>query len=240
MRGLLLGLLLANILYVGLAFALRAKVAGGENLPAGEESISTVQLVSEVYPGQLLSYPQGPGVLFPGSGQTIELSPHPYCAQVGGFESLEDANDFVAVTASKFRAVLDVRQLAVKSQYRVYLPPFEGREVAVDAIEQLRATLTANNIVIDSFLIPQGELANGIALGLFSEQTNAANVKLQLEKFGYDVMVQEVPGTRQELNVMIGELESGATFQGYWSEIQRARPYLRMVEKLCETIAQGI
>lgn len=241
MRGLLLGLLLANILYVGLAFALRAEVAGGDNLPAGEESASTVQLISEVlYPGQLLSYPQGLGVLPPESSQTIELSPRTYCAQVGGFETLEDANDFIAVNATKFRAVLDVRQLVAEPQYRVYLPPLEGREVAVDAIEQLRATLTANNIAIDSFLITQGELANGIALGLFSEQKNAANVKLQLENIGYNVMVQEVPDTRQELNVMIGELEFGATFQGYWSEIQRARPYLRAVEKLCETIAQGI
>ncbi|MDO9319433.1 MAG: SPOR domain-containing protein [Gammaproteobacteria bacterium] len=245
MRGLLLGLLLANILYVGLAFALKVEVAEDDNLLTGEESASKVQLISEVDPSQLLSYPRGlgnsrAGDLFPGSSQSIELSPRPFCAEVGGFESLEDANDFIAANAAKIRAALDVRQLAAKSQYRVYLPPFEGREAAVDAIEQLGAALAANNVVIDSFLIPQGELANGIALGLFSEQANAANVKLQLENIGYDVMVKEVQNTRQELKVLIGELESEAIFQGYWVEIQRTRPYLQAVEKLCETIAQGI
>lgn len=245
MRGLLLGLLLGNILYVGLAFTLKAEVAGDDSLPAGERGVSKVQLISEVDPGQLLEYPRDPGIsgasdLLAESSQSIGFPPRPYCAQVGGFESLEDANDFIAVNAAKIRVALDVRQQAVKPQYRVYLSPFEDREAAVDAIGQLRATLAANNLVIDSFLIPQGELANGIALGLFSEQANAAKVKWQLENIGYDVMVQEVQSAQQELNVTIGELESEAIFQGYWVEIQRRRPYLQAIEKLCETIAQGI
>lgn len=245
MRGLLLGLLLANILYAGLAFALLAKVVGDVHVPARAEGVSEVHLISEADPERVLEYPQnqsvsGAGDLFAGSSQSIELLPRPYCAQVRGFESLQDANDFIAVNAAKMRAALDVRELTGRPQYRVYLPPFKSREAAADAIGQLRAALAANNLVIDSFLIPQGELANGIALGLFSEQANAANVKLQLENIGYDVMVQEVQISQQELNVSIEGLESEAIFQGYWAEIQRTRPYLQAVEKLCETIAQGI
>lgn len=247
MRGLLLGLLLANTIYAGLALALKADVAQVRHLHVRAEGALDlrVQLVSEVAPDQLLEYPRDPvragvGELIAQNGQSVVLPSGSYCVQLGPFENLTDANDFISVYGAIMEMVLDLRQLAAKPQYRVYLPPLESREAATNALGQLRATLGANNLVIDSFLIPQGNLENGIALGLFSEQANAANVKMQLEKIGYDVLVQEVASLREELNVMIGELESEAIFQGHWAEIQRARPYLRAVEKLCETIAQGI
>lgn len=247
MRGLLLALLLANITYAGLVLALKADAVERRDVPVRVEAIleSKVLLVSEVNLGQLFEYPRNPvaagvGDLLAGKGQTIELPPSSYCVQLGPFESVVDVNDFIAVYGESMETALDVQQLAAKPQYRVYLPPLESREAAIEAIGQLRATLGANNLVIDSFLISQGDMANGIALGLFAEQTNAANVKLQLETVGYDVLIQEVRSVREELNVVIGELESEAIFQGYWAEIQRARPYLRAVEKLCETIAQGI
>ncbi len=243
MRGLLLGLLLANIIYAGLALAVKADAVDTGQLPvrAGGE----VHLLSEVAPGDLHEYPPNPVVVGAGdltaeNNKSILLPPSSYCVQIGVFESLTDANDFISVYGNSMTVELDRRQLEAKPQYRVYLPPFASREEAIDAIEQLRATLGANKLVIDSFLIPQGDLVNGIALGLFSEQANAANVKLQLDKIGYEVVIEEVSGAQEELNVMIVGLESEAIFQGYLAEIQRVRPYLRAVEKLCETIAQGI
>lgn len=245
MRGLLLALLLANIIYVGLTLLIKPGVTDDEQVPAKREGDSLVRLISEVDSAQLIEYPLGVRTLGGGQlsverSQSIVPLPSPYCAQIGEFESLEDANDFINVNATKMRVALDVHQLASSPQYRVYLPPFEGREEAVDAIEQLRATLVANKVVIDSFLIAQGELANGIALGLFSEQANAMNVKSQIQKIGYEALIQEVHSTQKQLSVTIIELESEAIFKEYWAEIQRKRPYLHAVEKLCETIAQGI
>lgn len=243
MRGLLLGLLLANIIYAGLALAVKADAVdtGQLSVRAGGE----VHLLSEMALGELHEYPPdtvvvGADDLTAENSKSILLPPSSYCVQIGVFESLTDANDFISVYGDSMAVELDARQLEAKPQYKVYLPPLESREEALNAIEQLRATLDANNLLIDSFLIPQGDLVNGIALGFFSEQANAANVKLQLDKVGYNVLIEEVPGAQEELNVMIVGLESEAIFQGYWAEIQRVRPYLRAVEKLCETIAQGI
>ncbi len=243
MRGLLLGLLVANIIYAGMTLAVKANVVDRGHLHVGAGG--GVQLVSEVAPSQLHEYPPNPVVVDVGnlparnSGSVVP-PPSSYCVQVGVFESITDASDFISVYGASMAVALDARLLEVKPQYRVYLPPLESRGAAISAIEQLRATLSANKLVIDSFLIPQGDLVNGIALGLFSEPANAENVKLQLEKVGYEVVIQEVQAAREELNVMIRELKSEAVFQGYWAEIQRVRPYLRAVEKLCETIAQGI
>ncbi len=241
MRGLLLGLLLANIIYAVLALSSRDDLSEEGRLPVRLEGVGLlgVQLVSEVPPGQLLEYSQSPvktDDLVAENGQSVGL----YCVQLGAFKDLADVNDFIASYGASMEVALDVQQQAAKPQYRVYLPPSESRDAAINAIGQLRAILSANNLMIDSFLISQGDLANGIALGLFSEQANAANVKSQLETIGYDVLIQEVASVREELNVVIAELESEAIFQGHWVEIQRARPYLRAVEKLCETIAQGI
>jgi hypothetical protein len=245
MRGLLLALLLANIIYVGLTLLIKPGAPDDEQVPTKREGDSVVRLISEVDSAQLIEYPPsvrtlGDGQLSAERSQSVVPLPRPYCAQVGEFENLEDANDFITVNAIKMRVALDVHQLAASPQYRVYLSPFEGREEAVDAIEQLRATLVANKVAIESFLIAQGELANGIALGLFSEQANAMNVKSQIQKIGYEALIQEVQSTQKELNVTIREVESEAIFKEYWAEIQRKRPYLRAVEKLCETIAQGI
>jgi len=245
MRGLLLALLLANCIYVGLTLLVEPGVAVEEYMSVKEGGDSVVRLISEVDSGELLEYPPsvstlGDGHLYAERNQSVVPLPRPYCAQVGAFENLEDANDFITVNAIKMRVALDLHQLAASPQYRVYLSPFEGREEAVDAIEQLRATLVANKVAIESFLIAQGELANGIALGLFSEQANAMNVKSQIQKIGYEVLIQEVLSTQKQLSVTIIELESEAIFKEYWAEIQRKRPYLHAVEKLCETIAQGI
>ncbi len=242
MRGLLLGLLLANTIYAVLALSSRDDLVEEGQLPVrleGAVESLGVRLVSEVPPGQLLEYSRRPvktDDLAVESVQSVDL----YCVQLGAFRDLADVNDFIASYGASMKVALDVQQQTAKPQYRVYLPPSESREAAINAIGQLRAALSANNLVIDSFLISQGDLANGIALGLFSEQANAANVKSQLQTIGYDVLIHEVASVREELNVVIGELGSEAIFQGHWAEIQRTRPYLRAVEKLCETIAQGI
>ena len=162
-----------------------------------------------------------------------------YCAEIGPFRDRADAENFIASNAERLPLVLDLRQVEAAPDYRVFLPPFNSRELAASTMQTLRSSFEANNLAIDTYLIPRGELANGIALGLFSEQRNALNVQQQMERLGYTVVVRTEPKQREEAWVLADGVESEAVFQRQWQQMRLSRSYVETGEKLCETIAQA-
>jgi len=244
MRGLILGLLLANTLYFSWGFIAPAAMTETTRHPDINSDVLSLKLITEVMSTQLIPY----SVVTPeisSSSPPIELDrPEgpplgPYCADIGAFESLNDANDFIKSNARDMAMDVNVRTVPLATQYRVYLPPLANREAAVNALGQLRSALVANRLSIDSFLIAGGDLQNGLALGLFSERANALNVRLRLEDLGYSVVIQDVQNSKEEVWVVVSGVESEAVFHGFWAEISTSVPEIQAIEKLCETIAHG-
>jgi|SRR5690606_11604437 len=239
MRGILLGLLLANVLYLGWQFLLPDPPADAGPMPSAgilETDVSTLQLLSEVNERLLIPYradaepevvqePQEAPSSTPASAQ--------FCAELGPFRDREDAEGFVVTNANRFSMTVEARQVPAPSIYRVFLPPLSSRELAESTMEALRAAFESNNMSIDSFLITQGELANGIALGLFAEHQNALNVQNRLQALGYSVTVREEPKANEEIWVIVSGVESRDVFLDHWAEIQLSRSYIRAGEKLC-------
>ncbi|MCB1650096.1 MAG: SPOR domain-containing protein [Pseudomonadales bacterium] len=242
MRGIFFGLLLSNLLYLlWQLFVPDAPAVQPQQAlvrPEGER----VQLVTEAPAEQLRAYPVASPVETvseESSALAQELLSPSYCAQIGPFRDRADAETFIAANTERLPLILEMRQLDAPPDYRVYLPPFSSRELAASTMQTLRNSFTANNLAIDTYLIPRGELANGIALGLFSEQRNALNVQQQMEKLGYTVVVREEPKQREEPWVIVDRAESEAFFQQQWQQIRLSRSYIEAGEKLCETIAQA-
>lgn len=71
--------------------------------------------------------------------------------------------------------------------YWVYLPPLASRQASLMQLKELQARK------IDSYLITQGDLANGISLGIFSRQDSANNVLQRLTEAGYTAQLRELP-----------------------------------------------
>lgn len=242
MRGIFFGLLLSNLLYLLWQLFVPAAPVAQLQQPFVTTEGEKVRLVAEVPAEQLYAYP------VPAPVETVseELSvlaveePAPaYCAQIGPFRDKADAETFIAANAERLPLILEMRQLDAAPDYRVFLPPFSSRELAASTMQALRNSFAANNLAIDTYLIPRGELANGIALGLFSEQSNALNVQQQMEKLGYTVVVREESKRRDEPWVIVDRVESEAFFQQQWQQIRLSRSYIEAGEKLCETIAQA-
>lgn len=244
MRGILFGLLFSNLLYLGWGVVVEPRqpeVVGREvALPAG----TAIALVSESASEALRYFstqslePASPSVLAP--ADSVEDVAELYCAEIGPFASLADAEGFVGTNAHRFAMTPEMRQLPAAPDYRVYLPPLASRELADSTLAALRDAFAANGLAIDSFLIARGELENGIALGLFTEQRNALNVQSQLERLGYRVVIAEEEKFREEVWVLVSGVESEADFALHWAEIQLSRSYIQAGEKLCETIAHGV
>jgi len=240
MRGILLGLLLANMLYLGWQFLLPDELQNTGSVPVSAgvlgQDVATLTLLSEASQDQLIPYL---AVAEPESVQDLAVNDSPapmaarFCAELGPFRDREDAEGFMVTNAGRFTMEMEARLVPAPSIYRVFLPPMSSRELAASTMDALRDAFVSNNMPIDSFLITQGELANGIALGLFAERSNALNVQNQLQALGYSVTVREEPKSNEEIWVVVSGVESQAVFLSHWAEIQLSRSYIRAGEKLC-------
>lgn len=247
MRGIFFGLLLSNLLYLAWQILVPAVTVAPARQPVPLAEGERVQLLSEVPQEQLRAYPGVPALAadveqdgrMPVDEQDTGSDIGLYCAEIGPFRDRADAENFIASNGERLPLILDPRLVEAAPDYRVFLPPFNSRELAASTMQTLRNSFQANNLAIDTYLIPRGDLANGIALGLFSEQRNALNVQQQLEKLGYTVVVRTEPKQREEAWVLVDRVESEADFQRQWQQLQLSRSYVEAGEKLCETIAQA-
>lgn len=237
MRGILVGLLFSNIVF--LAWNFLAPGLAPIVVPRVSESVGSqsLQLLGEIDPMQLLPYS--------GRGELVEnvdlarVESDGYCAEIGPFRSEEDAQGFVLTNSARMDLRLDVREVPSPPDYRVYLPPFGSRELAESTLTTLRAQFAANNLAIDTYLMSSGELSNGIALGLFSEQRNALNVQQQMEVLGYKVVVRSEQNQAEEVWLLATGLQSQEEFNQHWAQMRLSRSYVDTGEKLCETIAHA-
>ncbi len=256
MRGILLGLLFSNMVFLAwnILTPSLAPVASPRVSPPHE--YETLQLLAEIDAALLLPYPSGASLT---QAEAVAVAvPEPvvaeqvvaeqegvvaggegYCAEIGPFRSQEDAQGYISSHAERLSLQLDVRDVPAPPDYRVYLPPFSSRELAQSTLATLQAQFAANNVAIDTYLMPRGELANGIALGLFSEQQNALNVQRQMEVLGYKVVVRTEPKQRQEVWLVATGMRSQEEFAEHWAQMRLSRSYVDTREKLCETIAHA-
>jgi hypothetical protein len=247
MRGIVFGLLFSNLVFLAWNLLVPRAVEQSAARPLAQIGES-VQLVSEVAPDQLRRYSAQQTAptesltekLTESLAESSEVPAEAqalYCAQIGPFRNEEDAQNFAAANAQRMSLAVDIRQMPAAPDYRVFLPPFASRELAVSTQEVLRTAFAANNLAIDTYLVPRGELENSIALGLFSEQSNALNVQQQMQGLGYQVVVRTEEKQASEAWVLAADIESAAAFDEQWAQMRLTRSYIDAAEKLCETIA---
>lgn len=81
--------------------------------------------------------------------------------------------------------------------YWVYLPPLASRQASLRQLKELQARK------IDSYIITQGDLANGISLGIFPRGDSAQSVMRRLLDAGYEPLLRELPRAQRSYWVRI-------------------------------------
>ncbi len=124
------------------------------------------------------------------------------CELVGPFESSDIASDFVErLKAIEVGASVRDIELPAGAGYWVYLEPKSTRREALRVLSELQSKR------IDSYVIPKGELENGISLGMFSKKAlSDARIK-EMVSIGLEPLVQEIERSYREIWVM---LDTGA------------------------------
>lgn len=120
------------------------------------------------------------------------------CLFLGSFEREADASQIEQRLLS-----LDI-QSRVQSvdaaggvDYWVYLAPLASRQASLRQLKELQARK------IDSYIITQGDLANGISLGIFPRNDSAESVMQRLRTAGYEPAMRELPRAQRSYWIRI-------------------------------------
>ncbi len=124
--------------------------------------------------------------------------PDATCLFLGSFEQ-ESAADVVAqrLISLDIRSQVMSIDAAAGIDYWVYLAPLASRQASLRQLKELQARK------IDSYIISQGDLQNGISLGIFSRPDSAESVMQRLRDVGYEPAMRELSRAHRSFWVRI-------------------------------------
>ena len=164
-----------------------------------------------------------------GSGSQAKIQTS-LCTQIGSFR----ARDTAAQVHQRLMAASigsEIRQLKVPTapDYWVYIPPLSSRSAALRKLKELQARK------IDSFIITEGELTNGISLGLFTRENLAIQLRDKQLSNGYNVKMKELGRYRFEYWVEIRKEDRELLSEALWSSIHERYGFAEKHDNLCDS-----
>lgn len=184
MRLIVISLLLINLVYLGYQFTQPVEInqASQVDVPVQSDGQS-IKLVSE------LSVPIEKTENKTDGGEL--------CWAVGPYLVELDAKHLYArMLAMDIQAKVATRAEIIKKEFWVYIPPFSNRKQAMRKLKELQKRN------VDSYVITEGDLENGISLGLFSKQSLVDRLTATLDKKNIQSSVRPLTRTRNHYWVL--------------------------------------
>lgn len=125
-------------------------------------------------------------------------------------------------------------EVAGEPDYWVYLRPEPTKELAAVKLRELQEKK------IDSFIIPQGDIANGISLGVFDKQENAEKRQQAIAELGYNAQVRANPRNYLESWVVIYPDEAARFSSELYNQLRLDNNKLDLRKDLCSKVASLI
>lgn len=177
------------------------------SIPPLDASAPKIKLLSELDAATLSALRVSP------TDQPVSASSpeNALCTLIGPFSKLLRAEYFMErLTALELKA--DVRELEVPGEpsYWVYMPSLGSRKEAFNLLRELQAK------GVDSYVIPGGELENGISFGMFSQRKLADQRLAAMRKDGYQAELKEVMRSYQEVWVVLEPGQAGQLSPETW------------------------
>ena len=161
-----------------------------------------------------------------------EAARNTQCLVVGPFDSSAKADEMqqrlfsLGVTSSE-RSDNEANSY----DHWVHIPPLAGRDAAIRLLRELQGQ------GIDSFVITQGELANGISLGLFSKEASANKVSSRLLAAGYETRIKRLARQPQTYWLELAAKQADKVTDAMWENFANEYNGLKVLEKSCKGIA---
>lgn len=156
------------------------------------------------------------------------------CHIVGPFSDSEESDNFIERLASMdIRSEKHELELSVGMSHWLYLPPEVSRKDALRKLAQLQEQ------GIDSYVIPKGELANGISLGMFTKKELADSQLKQIISKGWSPLVKEIDRTQLEVWVMVNHQDGQRLSDISWERVMEGFISKEIRQNFCLGVASG-
>ncbi|NIB44595.1 SPOR domain-containing protein [Pseudomaricurvus alkylphenolicus] len=161
-------------------------------------------------------------------------SDQPLCALVGPFKALLPAEYFVEhLAALEIDAQVKTVEVPGEKGFWVYLPPESSRKAALRKLHEFQAK------GVDSYVIPKGDLANGISFGLFNLEAGAKERLEEIRALGYPAETRAMQRTFEEIWVVLSAQEAQKVGEELWLELLNREEGLEMRQNFCPAVASG-
>ena len=185
-----------------------------------------VVLLKELPSEQLEPIPE------PEQSSTAQVEANPMCWMLGPFKEEVSARQVKGrLDALDIGFALTETEVEGKPDYWVHIPPLPNRKLAIKQLRELQLKK------IDSFLITEGELANGISLGLFTEQKRAESLFSKRKAAGLEVALKEVPRVYTEVWLVSEQGEYDKFSDALWDKIKLGQKGVERRKNYCNSVA---
>lgn len=166
------------------------------------------------------------------SGPSAADAASAMCTMVGPFIQLLHA-EYLEERLQAMEADAKIESIEVPDGlgYWVYLSPEVSEKEALRRLYELQAKK------IDSYIIPNGELANGISLGIFNERSAAEARINEIRTHGYEAELREVARTISETWVVMPVTEAEKIDPEIWIDLMRQQSGLEKRQNYCLGVA---
>ena len=156
------------------------------------------------------------------------------CRVIGPFDGAISAQQFITrMQARDINVNLVEMDVPGGADFWVHVPPQASREAALKLLTLLQARK------VDSYLITEGELNNGISLGVFSDKQDAMAMKQERASLGVDVRVKEISRARRELWVTFPAQDAQKFSKDLWEHERNDFVGAELRDGYCNEIAQA-
>jgi hypothetical protein len=156
----------------------------------------------------------------------------PLCTFVGPFEATEQAAQLVERLAA-MEIEGDVAEVEIPSGpgYWVYLAPRASRREALRSLTELQAR------GVDSFIIPKGELMNGISLGMFSQEDLARAHVRDMAELGLNAEIDIIERSYKEIWVSVPKASADSLGEQAWQRLLESNKKADRRQNFCLHVA---
>ncbi|OZG70926.1 hypothetical protein BTA51_24145 [Hahella sp. CCB-MM4] len=195
------------------------------------ENAGTLTLLSEIklFPAKKEKLEDGSS-----ADKGVKSNVEALCFLIGPLEEEVEAEELrKGLLLEQVETRLHKNTLQLAPEYWVYLRPLESRKAAIIRLKELQVRK------IDSYLIAQGELRNGISLGLFRNIDSAKLLQKQRIRQGFQAEMKELP--REKLEYwLVSEDEANMQLMGRINSVlgsQKNNVEARQI--FCKSVASG-
>lgn len=247
MRWTIVGLFLLNIVFavwgwLGYSYTRNVESLGGAEAISSVENMPGTRLVllseqSTTVPSTLpsrLESDVSPEVssLPVGAEQQGDVQ---LCTLLGPYLQPSEAKAVLGrLAALQIQAKYVALQVDGNPDYWVYLRPEPTKDLAIAKLRELQGKK------IDSFLIPQGDLTNGISLGIFDSQENAEKHRQAVVQLGYDAQLKTNSRSYLENWVAIYPDQVAGFSQELYNQLHVENPKIDLRKDECRKVASII